>query len=142
MRLWSIRSRRNLLGAGVLGDGLGAFRDGVFGQFTGQKETHGGLDLAARDGRPLVVVGQTRRLSSDALKDVVDERVHDGHGLARDASVGMDLLQHFVDVDGVTFLPLALLLLVALGDVLLGLARLLRCFAANLWRHFDRKLRV
>ena len=141
MRLGSRRSRRNLLGAGVLGDGLGAFRDGVFGQFTGQKETYGGLDLAARDGRPLVVVGQTRRLASDALKDVVDERVHDGHGLARDASVGMHLLQHFVDVDGVTFLPLALLLLVALGDVLLGLARLLRCFAANLGRHC-RELKV
>ena len=113
----------------------------MFGQFTGQKETHGSLDLAACDGRPLVVVGQTRRFSSDALENVVHERVHDGHGLGRDASVGMDLLQHFVDVDCVTFLPLALLLLVALCDVLLGLARFLCCFAANLRRHC-RELRV
>ena len=132
------RRRENLLGAGVLGDSLGAFRDGVFGQFTGQKETDGRLDLAARDGRALVVVGQTRRLTGDAFKDVVDERVHDGHGLGRDASVGVDLLQHFVDVNGVAFLPLALLLLaIALRDVLLGLAGLLCCFTANLRGHFD-----
>ena len=133
------RRRENLLGAGVFGNSLGAFRDGVFGQFTGQEETDGRLDLAARDGRALVVVGQTRRLTGDAFKDVVDERVHDGHGLGRDASVGVHLLQHFVDVNGVAFLPLALLLLaIAFRDVLLGLAGLLCCFTANLWGHFDR----
>jgi hypothetical protein len=44
----------------------------------------------------------------------------------------VDLLQDFVDVNGVALLPLALLLLVALGDVLLSLAGLLRCFSANL----------
>ena len=132
------RRRENLLGAGVFGNSLGAFRDGVFGQFTGQEETDGRLDLAARDGRALVVVGQTRRLTGDAFKDVVDERVHDGHGLGRDASVGVHLLQHFVDVNGVAFLPLALLLLaIAFRDVLLSLAGLLCCFTANLWRHFD-----
>ena len=130
--------RENLLGAGVLGDSLGAFRDGVFGQFTGQEETDGRLDLAARDGRALVVVGQTRRLTGDAFKDVVDERVHDGHGLGRDTSVGVYLLQYFVDVNGVAFLPLALLLLaIAFRDVLLGLAGLLCCFTANLRGHFD-----
>ena len=37
----------------------------------------------------------------------------------------MDLLQHLVDVDAVAFLPLALLLLIALGDGLLGLTGLL-----------------
>ncbi len=40
----------DLLGARVLGDGLGAFADGVLGQLTGQKETHSGLDLSAGDG--------------------------------------------------------------------------------------------
>ena len=28
-------SQKNLFGAGVLGDSLGAFRDGVLGEFTG-----------------------------------------------------------------------------------------------------------
>ena len=31
-------------------------------------------------------------------KDVVDERVHDGHALLGDTSVGVDLLEHLVDV--------------------------------------------
>ncbi len=78
----------NLHGAGVLGHCLGAFRHGVLGQLTGQKQTDGRLDFAASDGRTLVVVGKTGRLSSDALENVVDEAVHDGHGFGGDASVG------------------------------------------------------
>ena len=38
---------RHLLGGRrVLGDGLGALRDGVLGQLTGEDESYGGLDLA------------------------------------------------------------------------------------------------
>ena len=129
--------RNNLLGAGVLGDCLGAFRHGVLGQLTGQKQTDGRLDFPASDGRTLVVVGKTGRLSSDALENVVDEAVHDGHGFGGDASVGVDLLQHFVDVNGVALVPLALLLLVSFGNVLLGLAGLLRSFSANLGGHSE-----
>ena len=126
----------HLLGAGVLGDGLCAFRHGVLGQLSGQKQTDGRLDFPGRDGRAFVVVGQTGRLSGDALENVVDEAVHDRHGFRGDSRVGVDLLQHFVDVNGVALLPLALLLLVALGDVLLGLAGLLGCFTADFWGHF------
>jgi len=108
----------------------------VLGQLSGQKETDGRLDFAARDGRPLVVVSQTGRLACDPLEDVVDERVHDGHGLGGDASVGVDLLQYLVDVDGVALLPLPLLLLVALSDVLGSLTGLLGCFSTDFGRHF------
>jgi hypothetical protein len=39
--------RERLLRAGrVLGDGLGALGDGVLGEFAGQDQPHGGLDLA------------------------------------------------------------------------------------------------
>jgi len=114
----------NLLGAGVLGDGFGSFRDGMLGQLSGQKETDGSLDFATGDGRSLVVVGQTRRFGSDAFEDVVDEAVHDAHRLGRDASVRVDLFQHFVDVNGIALLPLALLLLVSFGNVLLRLSGL------------------
>lgn len=107
----------------------------MLGQFTGQQQTDCGLDFAAGDGRPLVVVGQAGRLGGDALEDVVDEAVHDAHGLGGNASVGVDLLQDFVDVDGIAFLPLALLLLVSLGDVLGSLTGLFGCFAANLRGH-------
>ena len=104
---------RNLLGRGVLGDGLGALRDGVLGQFTGEEEPDSSLDFPGGDGGPLVVMGQTGSLSSDPLKDVVDEGVHDAHGLGGDTSVGVDLLQHLVDVDGVRLLALLAFLLFA-----------------------------
>ncbi len=128
-----------LLGGGVLGDGLGAFRDGVLGQLSGEEETDGGLDLSGGDGGPLVVVGQTGSLGSDALEDVVDEGVHDAHGLGADAGVGVDLLQHLVDVDCVGLLSLAVLLLVtSLGDGLLGLSGLLGGFSSGLGWHVER----
>ncbi|KAF4527836.1 hypothetical protein B566_EDAN014637 [Ephemera danica] len=62
-------------------------------------------------------VGQTAGFGGDTLEDVVDESVHDAHGLAGDSGVGVDLLQHLVDVDSVALLPaLPLALLVGLGD--------------------------
>ena len=112
----------NLLGAGVLGDSLGAFRDGVFGQFTGEEEPDGSLDLPGGDGGPLVVVGQAGSFSSDTFKDIIDEGVHDAHGLGGDTSVGVDLFQHLVDVDGVGLLALVTAFLSVLGDSLGGFA--------------------
>lgn len=126
-----------LLGAGVLGDGFGAFTDGVLGELTGQQQAHGGLDLATRDRRSLVVVSKAGSLGGDALENVVDEAVHDAHRLGRDTGVGVDLLQHFVNVDGIALLPPAFTLLVSLADVLLGLARFLRCFSARLRWHVE-----
>ena len=128
----------SLLGAGVLGDGLGSLRDGVLGQLSGQEEPDSGLDLPGGDGGPLVVVGELAGLSGDALEQVVDERVHDAHGLGGDTGVGVHLLEDLVDVDGIGLLPLALpLLLVALGDGLGGLARLGSSLSGGLGWHGD-----
>jgi len=63
------------------------------------------------------VVGQLGGFICNPLKDVVDEGVHDAHGLARDSSVWVDLLQDLVDVDGISLFPL----LVALGSLLASL---------------------
>jgi hypothetical protein len=101
----------NLLGAGVLGDGLGSLRDGVLGQLSGQEETDSSLDFSGSDGGPLVVMGKTAGLSSNALKDVIDKGVHDAHGLGGDSGVGVHLLEDLVDVDSVGLLSLAVLLL-------------------------------
>ena len=121
----------SLLAAGVLGDGLGALADGVLGEFTGEKQTDGGLDFSAGDGGSLVVVSQPGGLGSDALEDVVDKAVHDGHGLAGHTGVGVHLLQHLVDVDGVGFPPPPLPLLVGRPGRF-GLRRgLLRPLACN-----------
>ena len=125
----------NLLGAGVLGDGLGTFRDGMFGQFTGEEKPDGGLDLPGGDGGPLVVVGQAGSFSSDTLEDIVDEGVHDAHGLGGDTGVRVDLLQHLVDVDSVRLLALAVLLLSILGNFLLGLSGLLGSLSRNFGGH-------
>ena len=126
----------NLLGAGVLGDSLGALRDGVLGELTREEEPDSSLDLAGGDGGPLVVVGESAGLGGNPLEQVVDERVHDGHGLGGDSGVRVDLLQHLVDVDGVGFLPLLVAFLVsALGDFLLGLTGLLGSFTRDFGGH-------
>ena len=49
----------DLLGAGVLGDSLGALRDSVLSQLTGEQKPDGSLDLAGGDGATLVVVGES-----------------------------------------------------------------------------------
>jgi hypothetical protein len=90
--LHNIERGSNLLGAGVLGDNLGSPRDSVLGQLSGEEETGSGLDFASSDGRPPVVVSKLGSLSSNALEDVLDKRVHDAHGLGGDASVRVDLL--------------------------------------------------
>ena len=108
----------------------------MLGQLTGEQESDSGLDFAGGDGGPLVVVGKTGSLSSDALEDVIDERVHDAHGLGGDTSVGVDLLEDLVDVDGIGLLSLAVLgLLVTLGDVLGGLASLLDSLSGSFGGH-------
>ena len=63
----------DLLGAGVLGDSLGALRDGVLGELTGEEEPDSGLDLAGGDGGSLVVVSQTAGLGGDPLEQVINE---------------------------------------------------------------------
>lgn len=125
----------HLLGGRVLGHSLGALRHSVLGQLARQQETHGSLDLARRDGALLVVLGQARRLVGNALKDIIDKRVHDAHGLGADASVGVDLLEHLVDVDRVRFFALVLALLVACNSLLLGGRLVNHLLGCNLGSH-------
>nr|XP_039318591.1 uncharacterized protein LOC101028819 [Saimiri boliviensis boliviensis] len=109
--------------AGVLGDGLGALGHRVLGQLPGQQQAHGHRDLPGGDGRALVVMRQAGSLARHVLKVVVEEGVHDAHGIEGDAGVGVQLLQHLVHVHGVALLTAALLLLAVLlrvGHRLLG----------------------
>ena len=81
----------SLFAAGVLGHRLGSLADSMLGQFTREMQSHGSLDFPTGDGVLLVVVSKAGGLGGDTLKDVVHERVHDAHGLAGDASVGVHL---------------------------------------------------
>ena len=123
-RPWTARSEAGDLGGGELGDGLGALGDGVLGELTGEDEADGGLDLTGREGGLLVVAGELAGLDGEALEDVVDERVHDGHAALGDAGVGVHLLEHLVDVGGVALHAL-LVLLGALAGFLRRLGALL-----------------
>ena len=72
----------------------------MLGELTGEEEADGGLDLAGGEGVLLVVADEAGRLRGDLLEDVVDERVHDGHGSLGDTGLGVHLLEDTVDVDG------------------------------------------
>ena len=84
----------------VLGDGLGSLRDGMPGELSWEDELDGRLDFPGRQGPPLVESDELGALSGDSVEGVVDEGVHDVHGLLGDADVGVHLLEDLVDVDG------------------------------------------
>ncbi|RID66590.1 hypothetical protein BRARA_D01720 [Brassica rapa] len=104
--------------ASKLSNGLGSFRDGVLSELTGENKPHSGLNLAGGDRGLLVVPRELGGLLGELLEDVVDEAVHDPHGLARDPDVRVDLLQDLEDVDLVRLdaLLAPLLLLVRRAD--------------------------
>lgn len=101
----------------------------MLGEFSRKHQTNSGLDLAGRKGGLLVVGGKLSSLSGDALEDIVDEGVHDRHALLGDTGIGVDLLQHLVNVRGVSLGSLLGLAasggLLSGGSLLGGLARLL-----------------
>ena len=114
----------------VLGNSLGTLRNSVLGQLSREEKTDSGLDLARSDGGLLVVTGKTARLGGNTLEDILDEGVHDLHSLLGDTSVGVNLLQHTVDVGGVGSIvallpPLLIIISSGLLDSLLGLVLLL-----------------
>ena len=63
----------------------------MLGQLTGEDETDSGLDFSGRESGLLVVAAQFASFGSDTLEDIVDEGVHDAHGLLGDARLGVHL---------------------------------------------------
>ena len=110
-------------------------RHSVLGELSWEVEAHSCLDLPAGDGVLLVVVSKTGSLSCDSLEDVIDEGVHDAHGLGGDTSVRVNLLEHLVDVDRVAlFARLSAGLLLSTGLALDG-SLLLSLLGSNFARH-------
>lgn len=95
------RKVRKLLATRVFSDGFGPFTDSVFGQFPGKEQSDCGLNFARADRWFLVVVCQSWSFCGDPFENIVHERVHDAHSFTRDSCVRMNLLEDFVNVDGV-----------------------------------------
>ena len=72
----------------------------------------------------LVVSNELGGLEGDLLEDVTNEGVHDVHRSLGDASLGVDLLEHSVDVDGECFGSLLLAVSTSLSLGVLGTASL------------------
>ena len=89
---------REELIVGELGHSLRAFGNRMLSKLTSKNKTSRGLDLASRDGLLLVVACNPPSLAGDALKDVVNKRVHDGHRPLAHTHLWVDLLEDLVDV--------------------------------------------
>jgi len=94
----------------------------VLGKLTRKKKTNSVHDLPRSDGVTLVGTGKVTSLSGNTVKDIVDEGVHDLHGVLADEGIGVDRAEHLVDgrrVRGVVTLSLgsltSSLLLCSLG---------------------------
>ena len=70
------------------------------GQLSGEDEFDGRLNFPGGEGSPLVESDELGAFGGDSVEGVVDEGVHDVHGLLGDSDVGVDLLEDLVDVDG------------------------------------------
>ena len=65
----------------VFGDGLGSFRNGMSGKFSGEDELDSGLNLSGRKSSSLVESDELGSFGGNSVEGVVDEGVHDVHGL-------------------------------------------------------------
>ena len=63
----------------------------MLGKLAWEDEPDSSLDFPRGDSWLLVVAGQAGSLCGNLFEDVVDERVQNRHGFARDASVRVDL---------------------------------------------------
>ena len=122
-------------GRSELGDSLGALGHGVLGELTGKHETNSSLDLSGRKSGLLVVTSKTGGLGGDAVEDIVDEGVHDGHASLGDTGVVVDLLEDLVDVRRVGFHSL----LVSGASGLLGS---LHTLLSGSLCHFDKRFKI
>ena len=70
------------------------------GELSGEDELDGRLDFPGGKSSSLVEADELGSFSGNAVEGVVDEGVHDVHGLLGDSDVGVHLLEDLVDVDG------------------------------------------
>ncbi len=106
----------------------------MLGKFSRKHKADGSLNFTRRESRFLVVASQLASLKCNAFKDIIDEGVHDGHSPLTNSGIGVNLLQHLVDVGAVGFNSLGALSLVH------GFLGGLRGFLTRSLCHFQRWL--
>ena len=71
------RQVKKLLRRIVLGHSLSTFGERVLRKLSGEQESTSSLDLPRGDGRLFVDLGKAGSFTTDAVKDVAHERIHD-----------------------------------------------------------------
>jgi hypothetical protein len=95
--LWPV-TRSGLLRARILRNGLRPLSNCLLRQLSRQQQANSSLTLVTSDGRPLIVVSQSRCLSCSPFKSVINETIHYAHCLRTVASNRIHLRQHFIDI--------------------------------------------
>ena len=72
----------------------------MLGELSWKDESDSRLDLSGGESLFLVVLNELGGFSGEFTEDIVNERVHDGHGSLGDTGFWVDLLEDSVDVDG------------------------------------------
>ena len=83
----------------VFGDGFGSFRYSMSSKFSGEDELDSWLNFSGWKSSSLVESNKFGSFSSNSVKGIMNERVHDVHGLLGDTNIRVNLFQNFVDVD-------------------------------------------
>ena len=83
----------------VFGDGFSSFRDGVSGEFSWKDKLDSWLNLTGWKSSSFVESNEFWSFSGNSVESIVNERVHDVHGLLWDSDVWVDLLEDLVDID-------------------------------------------
>ena len=102
------------LGAGELGDSLGALRDGMLGELTREDEPDGSLDFPGRQCTLTTVADEATSFTGNTVKGVSDEVSKDSHSSLADTSLRVDLSENSDNVGRVRLRPLAVNLLASL----------------------------
>lgn len=110
----------------------------MFRQFPRKHEPHGRLDFSAGKGSLAAVTHQAATLIRQLIKYVVDEAVHDAHGVLGYAGVWVHLLQHLVDVqrEGLSTLLVGTMVVFHCSHGLAG------AFISLLYHYKGRKMRL
>jgi hypothetical protein len=84
----------------IFSNGFSSFWDSVSGEFSGEDELDSWLDLSGWKSSSLVESNKLGSFSGNSVEGIMDEGVHDVHGLLWDSDIGVHLLEDLVDVDG------------------------------------------